>query len=1233
MSGVSVRLNFIAPDPDDTAQVIEFRDVEGRLSFDLPPERAISYFQAKGIKPTFAWQDMLGEEHHHSFTVAKMMDVDLLKTVRDAVDEAITTGKDIRWFERNLIPKLQSAGWWGKQAVVDPLTGQIVNAQLGSPARLRTIFRTNLQNAYAVGRWKTMQEQASVAPYAMYDAIDDHRVRPEHAALDELVLPLDDAFWKSHAPPNGWNCRCSLIQLDEHQLKSLLGKDGPDKAPRVKTRKWTNPRTGQVLRVPRDLDPGWDHNPGEATTVELDALLKEKIEALPADMRAAAKKAAARTLAAEEAAKAKAAEERAAAKLKARMEAKAAEEAAQAAAQAELEAITAGKLGTAHTQALKKVTQATSAAKPTELLGEVQEAAAAIKAAKALSANLSKYKSAVLAGKTPTPALVKAFDSLDEAGQAKVLADIAKKKAKQAAQAAAAKAAAGDVTPPRDLDLRRMTQIGPQRGSNPGGLYRDLDTGEQWYVKQPPSVEHARNELLAARLYEKAGIEVPELQLIDMGAGTTGVASKIIDGLDRVSGARLAKLTGAHEGFAVDAWLANWDVVGLELDNLLARSGRAIRVDTGGALRFRAQGGLKGAAFRARVDELDSLRSSATNRQAAAVFGPISDEALRESVRRVQRIADDDIRQIVRAHGPLDATANRELAELLIARKRDLVSRFPGLSDEVAAALGEDATGRITAVEFQRIQDARLNGYVVATDKGDIEDQAVLFYRQTGADGAPQVLAHMKLRDKALKQLDDAVNQAAGELANRGFDDFELDTKFLVAIRGLGHRTRQGDLIQQKDLDRLSASAEAFRQALDSVDEAVKQGRFTQETRLAFSLHYQGWIEWMQRATQGGVGSNVVLKPGELFAAYRMPPPIAGVEPAIRWIRGSDRFTKKEIVGGHARETTDTIWQQGLYYEAEVDGVRVRYWSTQDNPFAIQGQLELMAIGDDLQAATRTLSALERLGVDAARATDLDREELYLLQIVNHMAIGSRDLSPIRRVITQEGRIRRLKDVVKSYGGIEVDRLPNYRPQGTLQAFDHGRRHTYRPDLAGAEWERFQREYRLVHRLFGTTEDALDNILNSGGQMAPTIDKLRRGIRPSGMSPQEDMRTGGASYFFARIKRRDAAKSHEGLVWKSRLVGRLDAISYDHDAFGKVIGSYTARNRKTGIPAWEQTARQSGNETIFKNSLSLFDDLDSIRVKDERRRRQVLDVLRRHGLTEWPDGRSLGEVVKVIGNG
>ena len=48
----------------------------------MSPDAAISYFRAKGLKPTFAWQDMLGEEHIRAFTVAKMMDADLLDTVR-----------------------------------------------------------------------------------------------------------------------------------------------------------------------------------------------------------------------------------------------------------------------------------------------------------------------------------------------------------------------------------------------------------------------------------------------------------------------------------------------------------------------------------------------------------------------------------------------------------------------------------------------------------------------------------------------------------------------------------------------------------------------------------------------------------------------------------------------------------------------------------------------------------------------------------------------------------------------------------------------------------------------------------------------------------------------------------------------------------------------------------------------------------------------------------------------
>jgi hypothetical protein len=65
-------------------------------NFELPAVEALAFFQAKGLKPTFAWQDMLGDEHDLAFTVAKMMDNDLLATVKNRLDRALDDGKTLQ---------------------------------------------------------------------------------------------------------------------------------------------------------------------------------------------------------------------------------------------------------------------------------------------------------------------------------------------------------------------------------------------------------------------------------------------------------------------------------------------------------------------------------------------------------------------------------------------------------------------------------------------------------------------------------------------------------------------------------------------------------------------------------------------------------------------------------------------------------------------------------------------------------------------------------------------------------------------------------------------------------------------------------------------------------------------------------------------------------------------------------------------------------------------------------
>lgn len=254
-------------------------------SFSLAPEKSVEFYRGKGLAASFAWQDMLHEEHDRAFTVAKMLDLDLLADVMRYVDRAISEGWTRRRFIDELMPTLITRGWWGRQEMTDPLTSETVEVQLGSARRLKTIYDTNLRTAYHAGKWERINENAWRAPYVMYSAILDGRTRPAHAAWNGLVLRHDDPWWKTHTPSCGWNCRCSVIQLSDRDLERM-GKSGPDEAPPIETRPWINPRTGEVLHVAVGVDPGWGYAVGASRRADVLLLAKEKIDAADPALRA-----------------------------------------------------------------------------------------------------------------------------------------------------------------------------------------------------------------------------------------------------------------------------------------------------------------------------------------------------------------------------------------------------------------------------------------------------------------------------------------------------------------------------------------------------------------------------------------------------------------------------------------------------------------------------------------------------------------------------------------------------------------------------------------------------------------------------------------------------------------------------------------------------------------------------------------------------------------------------------
>jgi len=93
-------------------------------------------------------------------------------------------------------------------------------------SRLETIHRTNIQTVYNQGAFERAQELKDDFPYMIYDAIDDSRTRPSHAALDGIIRRVDDPFWQTHLPPNDFNCRCGFSSLTKSQAMKIRKDQG-----------------------------------------------------------------------------------------------------------------------------------------------------------------------------------------------------------------------------------------------------------------------------------------------------------------------------------------------------------------------------------------------------------------------------------------------------------------------------------------------------------------------------------------------------------------------------------------------------------------------------------------------------------------------------------------------------------------------------------------------------------------------------------------------------------------------------------------------------------------------------------------------------------------------------------------------------------------------------------------------------------------------------------------------
>ena len=93
---------------------------------------------------------------------------------------------------------------------------------------LRAEYNFVAASAEMAGRWEQFMRDGD-RYNLQYRTQRDDKVRPEHTALDRVTLPLSDSFWEEFYPPNGWNCRCTVVQV----RKSKYPETSHDEAMRL----------------------------------------------------------------------------------------------------------------------------------------------------------------------------------------------------------------------------------------------------------------------------------------------------------------------------------------------------------------------------------------------------------------------------------------------------------------------------------------------------------------------------------------------------------------------------------------------------------------------------------------------------------------------------------------------------------------------------------------------------------------------------------------------------------------------------------------------------------------------------------------------------------------------------------------------------------------------------------------------------------------------------------------
>lgn len=205
-----------------------------KFAIGIEPKQAIEFLRQKKMLAGKVFTKALYESAlARATTIARLSSIEMTKDIYQSLETAMREGKGFHRWKKELVNEFERKGWiFGKapnirgidgNLLADPKTGEY----FGTPRRLNTIYRVNMQSAYSAARYQRLRDNVDNRPYWQYSAVGDARTRPAHLALSGKIYRYDDPFWAIFYPPNGFNCRCTVIALSDRDL-ARRGIDAPD---------------------------------------------------------------------------------------------------------------------------------------------------------------------------------------------------------------------------------------------------------------------------------------------------------------------------------------------------------------------------------------------------------------------------------------------------------------------------------------------------------------------------------------------------------------------------------------------------------------------------------------------------------------------------------------------------------------------------------------------------------------------------------------------------------------------------------------------------------------------------------------------------------------------------------------------------------------------------------------------------------------------------------------------